>query len=128
MKTKFLFLLTLILLVGCEPVAEFVYVNVTQYHTTETVREVQVACPTCPSCPAQKACPTPVKCDDELSAKKLTICYAQMETVNDELFSCYQHNTSAFSTNQTYEFNRCIMERKDLQDTLNNITEILEVK
>lgn len=78
MKTKFLFLLTLILLVGCEPVAEFVYVNVTQYHTTETVREVQVACPTCPSCPAQKACPTPVKCDDELSAKKLTICYAQI--------------------------------------------------
>lgn len=118
----------LIFLLGCTP--EIIYLNNTEiiYHNKTIIREEIQFLPTeCPKekiCPPVKQCPPVTKCPS--FDTKLNLCHMRLDVMNDQLFDCLLQNTTQFSENLSIEYDRCLDDREELENKLNNITEVLK--
>ena len=111
---------------GCNT-KEIIYQN--QTIEVEVIKECPIInCPDCvcqtQTCPEfkEKECKTVI---DTSSNNKLNLCNIRLDTLNNQLFTCMISNNTRKYDNLSIEFNKCQIEKKEIEDVLNNITNLI---
>lgn len=112
--------------------------EITHYNFT-TIREIEVfrflnASEVCGDLAKgrEEECPTTVVCSKSMKPEymacrnNLTFSNMRRDFLNDELFKCYEGNNSKSMENLTMKYDKCIMDKDELNSTLNNITKFIK--
>ena len=114
---KLIMIVVLLFLLGCTTEKIIYHTNHTiELREVEVIKEVTIPCPgkVCPECK------NTTLCED-----KLTKCNIRSDFLNDELYKCMLSNTSSFSENLTIEYDKCVREKEEYKNKLDNITSYL---